>query len=120
MKRTGPTNIYLRRLIRYLRKMYREHGAPIWRTVSEKLDVPRRQRISVNLSRINRFTEEGDVVVVPGKVLGDGALDHKVVVAAWSFSKQAKEKIESVGGRAIPIEKLVEENPKGTNVKILG
>ena len=120
MKRTGPTNVYLRRLIRLLRKAYRMHGAPIWRAVAEKLDRPRRKRIVVNVSRINRYTSPGDVVVVPGKVLGAGVIDHPVTVAAIGFSKSAREKIEAAKGRCIPIEELIKENPRGSGVKIIG
>lgn len=118
MKRTGPTNIHLRRLIHWLRKKSREHGAPIWRRVAELLERPTRIRVEVNVGKINRYTREGDVVVVPGKVLGCGTLDHSVTVAAWAFSKRAREKVEAVG-RAITIEQLVEENPRGSNVKIM-
>ncbi|RLE68201.1 MAG: 50S ribosomal protein L18e [Thermoprotei archaeon] len=119
MKRTGPTNVHLRRLIHLLRKKARENRAPVWRRVAELLERPTRIRPEVNVSRINRYTREGEVVVVPGKVLGSGALDHSVVVAAYAFSRRAREKIEAAGGRALPISKLVEENPRGSRVKIL-
>jgi len=119
MKRTGPTNIHLRLTISYLRKKGRENGARIWRRVAELLSAPTRQRIVVNVSRINRYTNEGDVVVVPGKVLGAGSIDHKVVVGAWKFSKLAKEKIERAGGRAVTLIELVNMYPKGNNIKII-
>jgi len=120
MKRTGPTNIVLRKTIRVLHKIAKEQNAPIWRAVAEELEKPRRKRRVINLSRINRYTREGDVVVVPGKVLGAGFLDHKVTVAAIAFSKSALEKIKVVGGQAIHILDLVKLNPRGSNVKILG
>ncbi len=116
VKRTGPTNVYLRKLARRLWKT----KVPIWRRIAEELMKPRRKRREVNISRINRYTKEGDVVVVPGKVLGYGFLDHKVTVAAWRFSEKAREKILEVGGEAISIEELLERNPKGSNVKIIG
>ncbi|RLE66807.1 MAG: 50S ribosomal protein L18e [Thermoprotei archaeon] len=119
MRRTGPTDIHLRLLASYLRKQARLHGAPIWRYVADLLLRPRRQRIAVNLSRINRYTQKGDVVVIPGKVLGAGTLNHPVTVAAWKFSEKAKEKILNAGGEAISIVKLVEGNPKGSNVKVM-
>lgn len=119
MKRTGPTNIYLIRLIRWLRKQYRKHGAPIWLRVAELLDKPRRQRIVVNVSKINRYTKPGALVVIPGKVLGAGKIDHPVTVAALSFSASARQKIEEAKGRCISIKELVELNPKGSNVQII-
>ena len=119
MKRTGPTDINLRRLIRYLRKKSNEEDVKIWKDVAWRLERPRRQRAEVNLSRINRHTKEGDIVIVPGSVLGAGTLDHKVIVAAWKFSEKAKEKILQAGGEAIAIEDLVERNPKGSGVIIM-
>ncbi len=119
MKRTGPTNIILRMTIRKLRSAARRNQARIWRAVAEWLDRPRRQRVAVNISKINRYTEPGDVVVVPGKVLGAGRLDHPVTVAAVAFSESALRKIQAAGGRAIHILQLIEENPRGSRVKII-
>ena len=119
MKRTGPTNIHLRLLASYLRKAARSHGSRMWRRVAELLLIRRRARIAVNLSRINRYTKEGDVVVVPGKVLGAGTLDHKVTIAAWRFSGGALRKIKRCGGEAITIDELVRRNPRGSGVKLM-
>lgn len=119
MKPTGPTNVHLRLTIAYLRKASRKYGNRIWRRVAELLSVPRRRRIAVNVSKINRYTKDGDIVVVPGKVLGCGSLDHRVIIGAWSFSKSAKEKIIKTGGEALSLIDLVERYPKGSNVKII-
>ncbi len=119
MKRTGPTDINLRRLIRYLRKKSNEEGVRIWKDIAWRLERPRRQRAEVNISRINRYTREGDTVIVPGSVLGAGKLGHRVTVAAWKFSEKAREKIVEAGGEAITIEELMERNPKGSGVVIM-
>ncbi|HDJ89663.1 MAG TPA: 50S ribosomal protein L18e [Thermoprotei archaeon] len=119
MKRTGPTNIHLRLLISFLRRKSRENGAKIWRTVAEYLEKPTRKRVEVNIWKINKYTIEGDTVVIPGKVLGYGSLNHKVTVAAWKFSKKGREKILKAGGKILTIDQLIEINPKGSNVKIL-
>ncbi|RLF82460.1 50S ribosomal protein L18e [Thermococci archaeon] len=119
MKRTGPTDINLRRLIRYLRKKSNEENVKVWKDIAWRLERPRRQKAEVNISRINRHTKEGDIIVVPGSVLGAGNLDHKVIVAAWKFSEKAKEKIIQAGGEAITIEDLIERNPKGSGVIIM-
>jgi len=120
VKRTGPTNIILRKTIRELRKAANNNKAPIWDRVADLLERPRRKRIAVNISRINRYTSDGDVVVVPGKVLGAGKLDHPVTVAAIGFSLKALEKIRASGGKAIHILDLINMNPRGSNVKIIG
>lgn len=115
VKRIVTTNIHLRKLISKLRKLKK----PIWRKVAEDLERPRRIRRCVNLSRINRYTEDGDVIVVPGKVLGTGKLDHKVIVGAWQFSEAAKRKIEEAGGKALSLEEFITKYD-GKGVKIIG
>jgi len=119
MKRTGPTNVYLKQLIESLKKKALADKTPIWRDVAEKLGKPRRKRIEVNLSDIDRNTKKDDFVVVPGIVLSSGELTKAVNVAAWKFSSSAKEKIKKSKGKTLEIEELVKENPKGTGVKIL-
>jgi large subunit ribosomal protein L18e len=119
VKRTGPTNIHLRRLIRALEKASRENNARIWKYVAELLSKPRRDRVEVNIGKIDRLSNENDVIVVPGKVLGSGKLTKKVKIAAWRFSESSLAKIKEAGAEAIKIEDLVKENPKGTNVKII-
>lgn len=118
-KRTGPTNPYLKQLIEKLKKKSIELKAPIWRAIAEKLEKPRRKKVEVNLSRIERFVEKDETVIVPGVVLGEGMLTKPVKVAAWRFSESARKKIESAKGKCLSIEELLEENPKGSGVKIL-
>ena len=118
-KRTGPTNLIVRKTIRALKSAANRNNAPIWRYVAELIDKPRRLRVEVNLSKINRYTQRGDVVVVPGKVLGAGNIDHPVTVAALGFSRQAVEKIRATGGKVVHILQLIEENPRGSRVKII-
>ena len=113
------TNVQKLMLIKFLKKMAKEHRARIWKAVAEHLRKSRRRKVEVNLSKINRYTSEGDVVVIPGKVLGAGFLEHKVTIAAFAYSESAKRKIIESGSRAITIEELVNENPKGSGVKII-
>ncbi len=120
LKKAKPTNPELINLIRVLKKKSRENEAPIWRDVAERLSRTKRRRIAVNLSRLNRYTEKGDLVVVPGKVLGAGRLDHPIKVAALAFSEQAKMKILDAKGKCMSITDLLKLNPKGSNVKIIG
>lgn len=114
------SNPYLIATIRVLRKAAREHRAAIWDALADELEKPKRFRRAVNLSRINRYVEEGGMAAVPGKVLGSGTLTKRVTVAALAFSAKAKAKIEEAGGRCISLRRLVEENPRGSYVRILG
>lgn len=113
------TNPNLVNLINVLIKNGYERNAMIWVAVAKRLAKPTRRMAEVNISKINRYTKKGDTVVVPGKVLGCGNLDHSVVVSAFKFSKSAKEKIEKIG-KVMTIEELMKKNPKGKGVKIMG
>ena len=119
MKRTGPTNDYLRKLIEELRKQSYEQDAIIWKRIASDLARPTRKRRIVNLYKINKNTKENEMVVVPGKVLGIGEIDHKLTIAAWTFSNSAIDKINKVG-KAITIKELIKENPKGKGIRIIG
>ena len=110
----GPSSYYIRKLIRSLWKT----KINIWKNVSKKLSGPRRNRVKANLYRINKKTSKDEVIVIPGKVLGMGELDHTLTIACLEYSKSAKKKIESSGSKLITIEELLEQNPKGSGVKV--
>jgi len=120
VRRVKTTNPELTSLIRLLRKKSRENEARIWRDLARLLSSSRRRRTTVNVSRLNRYTKQRETVVVPGKVLGAGKIDHPVSVAAFAFSDQAKFKILKAKGKCLSIPDLVKKNPKGTGVKIIG
>ena len=58
-------------------------------------------------------------MVVPGKLLASGSIDHAVTVAAFDVSDKAKQKLEAVKAKYITIPELLEKNPKGSNVRII-
>jgi len=119
VKRTGPTNIYLRKLINLLKKEGKKNNSKFWLYVAELLSRPTRKRVEVNLSKLNKYTNDGDIVVVPGKLLGYGMVNKKITVAAWRYSLNAKEKLEKSNIKILAIEDLLKANPKGSNVKII-
>ncbi|MBW2969622.1 50S ribosomal protein L18e [Candidatus Woesearchaeota archaeon] len=120
MKRTGPTNPVLKELIQSLRKESTSSKAALWDRVADDLEKSTRQRRVVNVSCISRFTKPNETVIVPGKVLGSGAVAHSVVVAALSFSQGARERIEEAKGKAITIEQLLKQKPKARDLRLLG
>lgn len=119
MKNKKPDNPRLLELIRFLQKMSRENDAKIWNAIANVLSKPRSMRVSINLSRISRHSEKGEVVAVPGKVLGSGTINHPVTVAAFSFSPAAREKIRRAKGKCLTFSELVKKNPRGSNVRIV-
>jgi large subunit ribosomal protein L18e len=114
-----PNELRLR-LAYSLEKQSKKTKHPLWGDISTRLLSPRRNRASVNVGEINRNTATGSKVVVPGKVLGAGALDHKVTVAAFAFSQGAKAKIETAGGKCMNLEDFVEDSKSVKGVIILG
>jgi large subunit ribosomal protein L18e len=106
-------------LVKELRKHSASEGSKIWHTVASYLEKPTRKRSVVNIHKINRYTKENEVVIVPGKVLGDGEIDHKLTVAAFNFSSSAKDKILSSKGNVYSIYELMKNKPKGSRIKII-
>lgn len=90
-----------------------------WESVEKFAFKSRRMLPEVNLNKLNRLTSPDEVVLVPGKVLAGGSLKHPLQVAAFYFSKAAVRAITQAGGKVISIEKLQEQNPRGSKVKII-
>ncbi len=120
MRETKTTNPEIVKLIRFLKKQSREKNAGIWLDVAENLSKPSRQRVAVNLSKINRYTEKNATIIVPGKILASGTLDHSVTVAAFNASDKAKAKLAAAKAKYMSITELMEKNPQGSNVTIFG
>ena len=120
MKKMRKTNPYLVQLIQDLKEATRTNEAPVWRDIATRLEKPRSRWAEVNLSRIELHAKDGDVIVVPGKLLGAGLITKKVTVAAFQASESARVKIEKAGGKVMDIPALVSENPKGSSVRIMG
>jgi large subunit ribosomal protein L18e len=119
-KKIKKINIALSNLIIMLKKKSKSSKSAIWLDIANKLSKSRRKRITVNISRIARYTKENDEVIIPGKVLGAGSIEHPVNVAALNFSDQARVKILDSKGKCLTIKELVEMNPKGTKVIVMG
>jgi large subunit ribosomal protein L18e len=119
MKQTKTTNPELINLITLLKKESRESQVGIWLEIAEYLSTSRSQRVAVNLSRINRNTKRADTVVVPGKILGSGSINHAVTVASFGASEKAKTKLVAAKAKYLSISELLEKNPKGANIKII-
>ncbi len=93
--------------------------AGFWKRILEEADRSRRQRRTVNLYKLNRLTNSGDVIYVPGKVLGAGNIDHPITISAFSFSKKAYEKLLKSGCTILTTREFAEKHPAGSGVKII-
>jgi len=119
MRKTGPTNEHMQSLIQDLRRESYKQEVGLWKRIAQDLAKPSRQRKIVNLSRINRNTKDNETIIVPGKVLGSGELNHSITIAAFDFSGSAKSHIEKAKGSCLSIRDLMKKNPKGKDVRIL-
>jgi large subunit ribosomal protein L18e len=110
---TGPTDENMRKVIVRLRKAKEKHLADI----AKHLAKSRRSKSPVNLSRLVKMSGKHEALVVPGKVLGAGTVNKSIKVYAWSFSKEARQKIQHAGGHALNFDDLLKDKPKARVVK---
>ncbi len=103
-----------------LKKASAKNDAPIWAKLAEYALKPSIARRDINLNRISQLTKENDTVVFPGKVLGTGDISHKITLCSFSISNSAANKIIENGGKLIDFSKLIEQNPTGKGVVLLG
>ncbi|MFL6330836.1 MAG: 50S ribosomal protein L18e [Nitrososphaeraceae archaeon] len=103
-----------------LRRAFKKNKAPIWRLLENELSGPRSNRREVNVRELANVTKSNEVVIVPGKVLGTGAIGHRLTVCTFSISEIAARKIIGSGGKIITLDDLVQNHPDGTGVRIIG
>lgn len=103
-----------------LKKASTKNDAPIWAKLAEYALKPSAARRDINLYRIGQVTKENDTVVFPGKVLGVGDISHKITLCSFSISNSAADKILEKGGRLVSHTELIEQNPTGRGVVLLG
>ena len=105
--------------IKALEDASKESGKALWKAIAKELDKPKRIRAVVNLSRIDRHTNEGDIVAVPGKVLAAGNLSKGVKIAAFNFSEGAVEKIKAAKGDHMSLIELLESGVETSQIRIM-
>jgi large subunit ribosomal protein L18e len=103
-----------------LRNAFKKNKAPIWRALQEELRGPRANRREINVRRLAAITNADEVIIVPGKVLGNGSLGHKLTVCALSISQTAARKIIESGGKVVTFDDLISQHADGKGVRIIG
>lgn len=119
MKPTGPTNPVIKQMISEISERGYKEKIDFLINLAKQLKVPRRKRVSVNLSKLQRVCKDGDVIIIPGKLLSYGELNKKITISPMLYSNAAKEKIEKSGSKFISIRDLVEKNPTGKNIRLI-
>jgi large subunit ribosomal protein L18e len=104
-------------LIKELKVHSTKEKSNFWKRIAKELEKSTRRTRVVNLEKLNIHTKENEMVLVPGKLLGTGNLDHKLTVASFSATESAKEKLKS---NLISIHDLIKKDPNGKNIRIIG
>ncbi len=117
--KTESTNVKRTKLILQLKRQSRNPGGRVWRVLYEQLQAARRKRLAVNVGDLQQHFIKGRIMVVPGKVLADGVIEDKLQVAAFTFSSQARRKIEAQGGKCLTFTELMEKNPTGKDLVLI-
>jgi large subunit ribosomal protein L18e len=102
------------------KKRYKKEKVGIWKTISDILEKSDRCEVTVNISRITRYLENGNIALVPGKVLGSGKINKAITVAAISFTSQAKRKINKNGGKCLHLREIIQGKYKKSKLTIIG
>lgn len=116
----NKNNPQLIKLIKKLKKSSYENNVNIWKDIAIRLGKATKRQASVNVWKLEKYLEDGETAIIPGKLLGNGNINKNVNVAAITFSETAKLKIEKAGGKTLDILELIEQNPTGSGVKIIG
>jgi len=90
-----------------------------WLDVAEILSGPRKKWININLEEIDKKTQDGEKVVIPGKVLSQGEMTKKIKIVALDFSEKAREKLLKSKREILNIIEEIQKNPEAKGIKIL-
>jgi len=93
--------------------------APVYKRVAKELKKPTRARVSVNITKLEKYAKDGETMLVPGKVLGTGMATKKLNVVAYEWSQAALDRIKSAGGSIISIADSVKKNKKGAGIRLI-
>lgn len=113
-------NPELSHAVRELQIAAKANDAAIWGAVAQRLGRARHQTNPVNVGHLDRLVQGEEVVVVPGKLLADGAISKPITVAAFRCSPAARSKIQAAGGTVLTIHELIKSKPDGAGVRIFG
>jgi large subunit ribosomal protein L18e len=68
---------------------------------------PKRQRVSVNLYKLEQLSNDNENIVVPGKVLGAGEIKKSINITAIDFSSSALEKLKGSKCKIVDLSDMV-------------
>ncbi len=105
-------------LISEIEKNIEKTGSNFWKRVLKELKKTKQASREININRINRYTKKNEIIIVPGKILGNGELNHEITLTYFDISDSAKNKLKKA--KIVGLKELLNKNPKGKGVKIIG
>jgi large subunit ribosomal protein L18e len=90
-----------------------------WLALAKIVSGSTRKYSAMNLDEIDKMAAAGEVIVIPGKVLGIGETTKKFKICALAFSASAMEKIKKNKIESCFILDEIKKNPEAKGVKIL-
>ncbi len=115
--RKDVKNIQTTKLIDGLYRISKDKNKDIYSAIAMCLETPARKNKAVNLSKLQKLSYilDGDVIVIPGKLLGFGDLDKKITIYANGFSKSVVAKYKNIK----PLSSLLKEDVDYKKIKII-
>ena len=107
-------------LVKELKSASKKNEAPIWSKIAKNALKSNSNKNTINLKKIDRLSDDGNAVVISGKILGTGKLSHKVLISSFSISNSAAKKIKESGGEILQFSDMIQRFPSGKGVKIIG
>ena len=90
-----------------------------WNEIAGVLSGPKKNRKNLNLYELDKLVGKEKKVLVTGKILSEGELNHKFKIVANSFSEKAREKLLKNGCDVSTILEEIKLNPSAEGIKII-
>jgi|TARA_B110000014_G_scaffold25567_1_gene16272 large subunit ribosomal protein L18e len=107
-------------MIKELKNASKKNDAPIWLKLAKSALKSNSNQKTINLKKIDENSDDGNAVIIAGKVLGTGVISHKITLSSFSISNSAAKKIKESGGEVLKFSDMIERFPTGKGVKIIG
>ena len=91
-------NLQTQKLIENLYKLSKDKKKEIYAIVAKILESSTRRQVSKNLFNLQKmsYIADGDIVVIPGKLLGSWNLEKKIIIYTLNASESAKKKFKNI------------------------
>ena len=107
-------------MVKELKNASKKNDAPIWLKLAKSALKSNSNQKTVNLKKIDEISNDGNAIIIPGKVLGTGNISHKIILSSFSISNSAAKKIKDSGGEILKFSDMIERFPTGNGVTIIG